>query len=198
MHFIKKSAIAAAILPMLISGAAQATEYITNGTFNNHPDDATYSQTGWTVNSGKSLLLVPNDFFLGNHFNETNDFSPGSLSQTVTDTKGTLVLSFNYGASGLVASTIYESVVWNGITLKTIAGVSGMQNYSFNVQGTGNDTLTFMGMNNSLLLSANMLSNVSLTPSVSAVPEPETYAMLLAGLGLMGFMARRKSGKKAA
>ena len=27
---------------------------------------------------------------------------------------------------------------------------------------------------------------------VSAVPEPETYAMLLAGLGLMGFAARRK------
>ena len=27
---------------------------------------------------------------------------------------------------------------------------------------------------------------------VSSVPEPETYAMMLAGLGLMGFMARRK------
>ena len=28
--------------------------------------------------------------------------------------------------------------------------------------------------------------------SVAAVPEPETYAMMLAGLGLLGFMARRK------
>lgn len=28
--------------------------------------------------------------------------------------------------------------------------------------------------------------------SVSAVPEPETYAMLLAGLGLIGFSARRR------
>jgi hypothetical protein len=28
--------------------------------------------------------------------------------------------------------------------------------------------------------------------NVSAVPEPETYAMLAAGLGLLGFMARRK------
>lgn len=30
------------------------------------------------------------------------------------------------------------------------------------------------------------------TQQVAAVPEPETYAMLLAGLGLCGFVARRK------
>jgi spore coat protein U-like protein len=29
---------------------------------------------------------------------------------------------------------------------------------------------------------------------VSAIPEPETYAMLLAGLGLLGFAARRRAG----
>jgi hypothetical protein len=28
--------------------------------------------------------------------------------------------------------------------------------------------------------------------SVSAVPEPETYAMLVAGLGMLGFMGRRR------
>lgn len=28
--------------------------------------------------------------------------------------------------------------------------------------------------------------------TVTAIPEPETYAMLLAGLGLMGFVARRR------
>lgn len=32
---------------------------------------------------------------------------------------------------------------------------------------------------------------------VSDVPEPETYAMLLAGLGLMGFVARRRQHKGA-
>ncbi|OYY95110.1 MAG: hypothetical protein B7Y41_05030 [Hydrogenophilales bacterium 28-61-23] len=33
-----------------------------------------------------------------------------------------------------------------------------------------------------------LLENGSLTP---AVPEPETWAMLLAGLGLLGWRARR-------
>ncbi len=31
---------------------------------------------------------------------------------------------------------------------------------------------------------------------VATIPEPETYAMLLAGLGLMGFMVRRRSGNE--
>jgi hypothetical protein len=35
------------------------------------------------------------------------------------------------------------------------------------------------------------LMNVSLT-GVSPVPEPQTYAMMLAGLGLLGFRLRRR------
>jgi|GEM_PF-275525 len=34
--------------------------------------------------------------------------------------------------------------------------------------------------------------------TVAAVPEPETYGLLLGGLGLIGFVARRKAAKKAA
>jgi hypothetical protein len=30
------------------------------------------------------------------------------------------------------------------------------------------------------------------TLNVAAVPEPETYAMMMAGLGMMGFMVRRR------
>ena len=38
------------------------------------------------------------------------------------------------------------------------------------------------------------LSNFRAFSSVSAVPEPATYGMLLMGLGMLGFMARRRRG----
>jgi hypothetical protein len=44
-------------------------------------------------------------------------------------------------------------------------------------------------------------SNVSailVRDTIALVPEPETYAMMLAGLGLLGFMARRRKQKEAA
>ncbi|MES2164617.1 MAG: FxDxF family PEP-CTERM protein [Pseudomonadota bacterium] len=37
-------------------------------------------------------------------------------------------------------------------------------------------------------------NSVKFTP-MTPVPEPETYAMLLAGLGLLGFVARRRAAK---
>ena len=42
---------------------------------------------------------------------------------------------------------------------------------------------------------ANFTSFSSTDGLISAVPEPDTYAMLLGGLGLVGFMARRRSAQ---
>jgi len=40
--------------------------------------------------------------------------------------------------------------------------------------------------------SSSQVRNLLYTANITAVPEPETYAMLLAGLGLVGAIARRK------
>ena len=39
--------------------------------------------------------------------------------------------------------------------------------------------------------------DLDLTASTAAIPEPETYAMLLAGLGMLGFAARRRRRQAA-
>ena len=49
----------------------------------------------------------------------------------------------------------------------------------------------FLGTNHGLTNTVNTVSSMSL--HVVAVPEPETYALMLAGLGLVGFAARRRA-----
>ena len=61
------------------------------------------------------------------------------------------------------------------------------EQFSFSNLGAGSYYLK-------VLVNGDADYKVTLTtsPTASAVPEPEAYAMMLAGLGLIGFAARRK------
>ena len=71
--------------------------------------------------------------------------------------------------------------------------------YIFDISGwNGTDTITLSGF----WPGPGAISNVAIWNNAydgggSLVPEADTYAMLLAGLGLVGFAARRKLGKTA-
>lgn len=71
------------------------------------------------------------------------------------------------------SSTNAESYSLSGVTLE--AGKA----YTLHIVGHAND--------DSVLYSGEL--------SVAAVPEPESYAMLFAGLGLIGYMARRRKAQ---
>jgi len=55
---------------------------------------------------------------------------------------------------------------------------------------TGFYSLSFAGIDHVILTGSS--GDWVVVDNVTAVPEPETYAMLLAGLGLLGFAARRR------
>jgi hypothetical protein len=44
-------------------------------------------------------------------------------------------------------------------------------------------------------VTATSVSTLPSTGPIAAVPEPETYAMMLAGLGALGFVGRRRKAK---
>lgn len=58
---------------------------------------------------------------------------------------------------------------------------------------TGTGAIQFVWGNPSNNTTTLIQSFSVINGSVTAVPEPETYAMMLAGLGLLGFMVRRRN-----
>jgi len=42
------------------------------------------------------------------------------------------------------------------------------------------------------------IAGAGIDPPVAAIPEPETYAMIVAGLGLLSVVTRRRAGRRRA
>ena len=96
--------------------------------------------------------------------------------------------------------------IYNRLTVTTTGGVektfntaqlgfsisNGNQTFSQYVQflATGGSKIVALTFDNTPARDAFESANFSITP----VPEPETYALLLAGLGVVGFVARRRRG----
>ena len=68
--------------------------------------------------------------------------------------------------------------------------------HSFGLQGPGKyrtEVVAYSSGSNTAYGSIQTQIEYASNPDVTPVPEPETYALLLAGLGAMGFVARRRS-----
>ena len=116
-------------------------------------------------------------------------------------------LSFLNGGVGFISFLWGSPDVYNKLTVTstggltqlfdstniTFASTNGNQAYSQYVQFTGLNgaKITSLSFNNVPSQDAFESANYSITP----VPEPETYALLLAGLGAVAFVARRRRNK---
>lgn len=111
--------------------------------------------------------------------------SEGSFTLTGTDTNGTAPLNlpaaFDF-VVGLKGGNEYALWGFDNVM------VTGVQSGTFSI------VFTNQGGNIPALSHMIVFGREAGGGTISAVPEPRTYAMLLAGLGLVGFAARRKLG----
>lgn len=150
-----------------------------------------------TYNATNAVSGYHNGIVSGSYVAYNANANPGSFSSA---TAFTLNSAFFTGA-------------WNdGLTIHAVG--TGLNNYSMdfvvNTNAPSEITFNWTGLTSVQFSSSGgtphgflngsgahfALDNLTVN-AVSAVPEAETYAMLLAGLGVMGAVARRRKAKQA-
>jgi len=166
----------------------------------------TTSITGWTVLGPGGVDYADNNLWAasdGSRSVELPGIGTGGLSQVVTNqfvigqkyvmrfdyTVNPFALDGNYGAT--VSVTGAGPVVFD--YEKTAANMPGAMNYltfAYNFTATS-ETKTIQFLSNGPDFLGIVIDNVSITEA-GVVPEPASWAMLLAGFGLTGAMMRRR------
>lgn len=132
-----------------------------------------------------------NSFTL-NFLNQVNDFSftrTGFLGQY--SPSGNVLGDWSataYNASHIGLGAVGEPMIAS-------YGDIPMQTFTLGYQGISSITF-YANAHNWAGVQMPMMDNLTFT-TTTPVPEPETYAMLLAGLGLLGFTVRRRKNNAA-
>lgn len=210
---MKKFAIAVVLAAsaFVSAHAASITGLVNTGTFASGSIDTNYALNGtgsgyvtqdniwpvgaWIANTTTSKWITPLE-------------NQGASLDPVVDGTYTWSLSFNLAGfdattasfSGKFAADNSAVVKLNGVLIGSANSFASYSNFSaasgFN---SGLNTLDFVVTNDAQNSGNPTGLRVEFTASnVTAVPEPETYAMLLAGLGLMGAISRRRAKRNAA
>jgi PEP-CTERM motif len=184
-----------------LTSAAAAQNLVIGGDFESPVISPPYRRdvtpTGWT-GTGDLVVQGYDGAVSSGNGNQWFDLNPNGnagtgISQSISLNAGmTYNFSFLYNGDGVSTTTIAVTIgsflsgnistaalnVYGGTPWQRLAA-------TFDALVGGPAALTFMPNGT---LSGNFIDNVQ----VSAIPEPEIFALLLAGLGLMGFTARRR------
>jgi hypothetical protein len=179
--------------------------------------------TGVTVNDGAggtfdviNLGTDPNVLDLSKAFSSLDPISltftvghinggPGNpyvVTETITNNTGDTWVDYHFtitepttGGQGVVFTNFSNSTL-TGFTLDS-APSSGPRNLNFTGELADQAATTATFSLSAFDPGAGNTATFTLT-QVPTIPEPETYAMLLAGLGVMGYMAKRRARKENA
>jgi choice-of-anchor C domain-containing protein len=184
---------------------------IAPGTFTTLSGGDSTSITGWTVDP-VNIDYIGSYWQAGdgNRSIDMNGLAHGGLTQTFDTTAGQA-----YKVTFLLSGNPDNG---HNPAIKTLDVLTNNVSHPFSFDTTGNslanmgwtqESFTFVaGAGNSSTID---FKSTTFMPegcpcfgpaldgvSVTAVPEPESYAMMLAGLGLMGFIARRRRSANTA
>jgi hypothetical protein len=168
-----------------LSTQAQVVSSLDNASF----EVPNTSDTGWYAEDG--TLIRARGGAQSGTYSALLDSSTSIQQSFTSNYTGNLAISFwAWGSGGIglynsvdVGANDYSHPIIED-TFSTPAAWT-QQTYNFSAINGNSYHLYFDGQGTGL-----KLDNVGI--SVAAVPEPETYAMLLAGLGVLGFTGRRR------
>jgi len=136
----------------------------------------------------------------------TGPGNPYAVKETVTNSTNELWTDFHYtigepAQGNGVVFTQHNNSVLSGFSLDQSSGPRNLDFSGSLASGSPAVTAGFMispfdpGQGNTMTFTVTQVPTIGQVPPV---PEPETYAMLLAGLGLMGAMVKGRNSKKSA
>jgi hypothetical protein len=197
---LKKAFISAAVA--FAGFSAHADTVIFSDNFNGTPASLNTVPAGWTVSDGTVDVVDSGTYDLtctgaiGRCVDlDGSTGTPGTLSKSFASVAGT-TYNLIFDMSGNQLGYAPDSVTVNfGTASQVINLVSSAPwaNYqlSFSALTSGPFTLSFKNGGGDNV--GAMLDNVTVT----AVPEPESFALMLVGLGMMGSILRRRTANRS-
>lgn len=142
---------------------------------------------------------VDSGFYIGESYSGSFSFDDATIDMSDLDITGLLSFdmsflntSYNFASLSGTPDVSFQDGSFLGLSLN-IESVSPNVNFTF-LPGSLNTSDAFTSYETTSGVSG--LGSITYT-AAAPVPEPETYAMLLAGLGVMGIAVRRRKNTQA-